>query len=225
MAIVIGFSLAASVLFLRYRDLNQVWDVVLQAGFFLAPIIYPLEHPSGAVSLLSVPLAADAGHRVLARRCSCAARCRRATGARCIWRSTRPCCLFAGAAIFRRLSPRAAEYRVTSWPLIEVDGVSKAFWIPSVRRETIREHLLGMLEPRRFQRLQVLDGVSFEVRRGEALGIMGRNGSGKSTLLKILCGIYPPDAGRVDHRVRRSRRSSSSASAGIPSSTPSTTSF
>ena len=30
-------------LFLRYRDLNQVWDVVLQAGFFLAPIIYPLE--------------------------------------------------------------------------------------------------------------------------------------------------------------------------------------
>jgi ABC-type polysaccharide/polyol phosphate export permease len=40
--LVIGFSLAASVLFLRYRDLNQVWDVVLQAGFFVAPIIYPL---------------------------------------------------------------------------------------------------------------------------------------------------------------------------------------
>jgi ABC-type polysaccharide/polyol phosphate export permease len=30
------------VLFLRYRDLNQVWDVVVQAGFFVAPIIYPL---------------------------------------------------------------------------------------------------------------------------------------------------------------------------------------
>lgn len=41
-AVVIGFSLATSVLFLRYRDLNQVWDVVLQAGFFLAPIVYPL---------------------------------------------------------------------------------------------------------------------------------------------------------------------------------------
>jgi lipopolysaccharide transport system permease protein len=40
--IVIGFSLAASVLFLKYRDLNQVWDMVTQAGFFLAPIIYPL---------------------------------------------------------------------------------------------------------------------------------------------------------------------------------------
>ena len=41
-AIVVGFSLASSVLFLRYRDLNQVWDVVAQAGFFLAPIIFPL---------------------------------------------------------------------------------------------------------------------------------------------------------------------------------------
>lgn len=40
--IVVGFSLATSVLFLRYRDLNQVWEVASQAGFFVAPIIYPL---------------------------------------------------------------------------------------------------------------------------------------------------------------------------------------
>jgi ABC-type polysaccharide/polyol phosphate export permease len=40
--IVTGFSLAASVLFMRYRDLNQVWEVVTHAGFFIAPIIYPL---------------------------------------------------------------------------------------------------------------------------------------------------------------------------------------
>lgn len=41
-AIVFGISLATSVLFLRYRDLNQVWDLVTQAGFFVAPIVYPL---------------------------------------------------------------------------------------------------------------------------------------------------------------------------------------
>ena len=40
--IVVGFSLGSSVLFLRYRDLNQVWEVVTQAGFFVAPIVYPL---------------------------------------------------------------------------------------------------------------------------------------------------------------------------------------
>jgi ABC-type polysaccharide/polyol phosphate transport system ATPase subunit len=82
-------------------------------------------------------------------------------------------------------------------PLIALDTVSKAFRIPSVHRQTIREHLLGMFEPRRFQSLQVLDGVSIEIRRGEAVGIMGRNGSGKSTLLKIMCGVFPPDKGRV----------------------------
>jgi ABC-2 type transport system ATP-binding protein len=84
--------------------------------------------------------------------------------------------------------------------LIEVDAVSKTFWIPTVRRETVREHLLHVLQPRRFERLQVLDRVSFDVRRGEAVGIMGRNGSGKSTLLKIMCGVYQPDGGRVTTR-------------------------
>ena len=39
---VLGFSLAASVLFLRYRDLNQIWEVAIQAGFFVAPVVYPL---------------------------------------------------------------------------------------------------------------------------------------------------------------------------------------
>jgi lipopolysaccharide transport system permease protein len=40
---VVGFSLATSVLFLRYRDLNQIWEVASQAGFFIAPVIYPLD--------------------------------------------------------------------------------------------------------------------------------------------------------------------------------------
>ncbi len=38
-----GISLATSVLFLRYRDLNQIWDVVIQACFFVTPIVYPLD--------------------------------------------------------------------------------------------------------------------------------------------------------------------------------------
>ena len=42
-AIVVGFALAASVLFMKYRDLNQVWEVVTHAGFFVAPIIYPID--------------------------------------------------------------------------------------------------------------------------------------------------------------------------------------
>jgi ABC-type polysaccharide/polyol phosphate transport system ATPase subunit len=81
--------------------------------------------------------------------------------------------------------------------LLEVRRVRKAFAIPSVRRDTVREHLFGLLRPRQFETLQVLDDVSLTVFEGETLGIMGRNGSGKSTLLKLIAGIYEADAGRV----------------------------
>jgi len=84
--------------------------------------------------------------------------------------------------------------------MIQVDGVSKTFSFPDVRRETLREHVFGLFQPRHFRVLTVLDAVSFEVKAGETVGIMGRNGSGKSTLLKIIAGIYPPDQGVV--RVR-----------------------
>ncbi|MGH7859873.1 MAG: ATP-binding cassette domain-containing protein, partial [Candidatus Binatia bacterium] len=85
-------------------------------------------------------------------------------------------------------------------PVLSVSGVSKSFRIPSVRRDTIREHAFALFRSRPFERLEVLRGISFEVSRGETLGIMGRNGSGKSTLLRILCGIYPPDRGEVVRR-------------------------
>jgi ABC-type polysaccharide/polyol phosphate transport system ATPase subunit len=81
--------------------------------------------------------------------------------------------------------------------VIEVRQLAKSFWIPSARRETLREHTLHVFRRRSFERLDVLRSVTFDVRRGETVGIMGRNGSGKSTLLKILCGIYRADSGSL----------------------------
>lgn len=82
--------------------------------------------------------------------------------------------------------------------VIEAAELSKSFTIPSSRRETVREHALDFFRPRPQERLRVLKSVSFELRQGESLGLMGRNGSGKSTLLKIVSGIYPADSGRID---------------------------
>jgi lipopolysaccharide transport system permease protein len=106
--IVIGFSLAMSVLFLRYRDLNQVWEVMTQAGFFVAPIIYPLEilpeqlhiylylwAPTPVIefsraALVRGEVATMTGHVYLAVAVALG--------------------LGVGTLVFRRFSPRAAEY-------------------------------------------------------------------------------------------------------------------
>ena len=50
---------------------------------------------------------------------------------------------------------------------------------------------------KRFGRFQALDGLSFELKRGEVLGFLGRNGAGKSTTIKILCNLLRADAGQA----------------------------
>ena len=51
---------------------------------------------------------------------------------------------------------------------------------------------------KRFGSRQVLDGATFRVGAGELVGVSGSNGAGKSTLLKIVAGLLPPDAGRIE---------------------------
>jgi len=58
--------------------------------------------------------------------------------------------------------------------------------------------------PRRYRKEKVkpsgIRNVSFELKKGEVLGIIGRNGSGKSTLLKMMAGVFPPNSGQISSK-------------------------
>ncbi|WP_192384899.1 ABC transporter ATP-binding protein [Mesorhizobium silamurunense] len=60
------------------------------------------------------------------------------------------------------------------------------------------ERLIGRPPRRYFRDFAALSGVTFEIGRGETVGIIGRNGSGKSTLLQIICGTLQPTSGSVE---------------------------
>lgn len=80
---------------------------------------------------------------------------------------------------------------------ISVKNVSKTFRIPHEKISSVRGAVVSAFKHKSFEEFKALDDVSFEVKKGEFFGIIGRNGSGKSTLLKILAGIYQADKGSV----------------------------
>ena len=81
---------------------------------------------------------------------------------------------------------------------IIVDNVSKKFRIPHEKKNTVFQNIVGLIKRQfDYEEFWALKDISFEVGKGEALGIIGRNGSGKSTLLKILALVLYPDSGSV----------------------------
>lgn len=93
--------------------------------------------------------------------------------------------------------------------LVKVEGLSKKFardlkkslryGLQDISRELLGRSRKTELRSSEFWAVQ---DVSFELRRGECLGLIGHNGAGKSTLLKILNGLIKPDAGRVEIKGR-----------------------
>jgi len=85
-----------------------------------------------------------------------------------------------------------------SQTMIEVKDVTMRFRMNSDRILSLKEFATAALRGKlQYNEFTALNRVSFTVKRGETLGIIGRNGAGKSTLLKVISGILKPTAGEV----------------------------
>jgi lipopolysaccharide transport system ATP-binding protein len=92
---------------------------------------------------------------------------------------------------------------------IKVSNLSKCYHVYDQPHDRLKQSFYPSLQrllskpPRRyFREFWALKDVSFEVGKGETVGIIGRNGSGKSTLLQLICGTLEPTAGAVETRGR-----------------------
>lgn len=87
---------------------------------------------------------------------------------------------------------------------IKVENLSKCYQIYDAPRDRLKQFVLPPLQTilggdgkKYYREFWALRDVSFEVRRGETVGIIGRNGSGKSTLLQMICGTLTPTSGNI----------------------------
>lgn len=80
---------------------------------------------------------------------------------------------------------------------IRAEDVSKVYKLYHKPSERLLD-ALGVAGKNRFKEHRALDHVSFEVKKGETIGIIGTNGSGKSTILKIITGVLSPTEGNVE---------------------------
>jgi lipopolysaccharide transport system ATP-binding protein len=92
---------------------------------------------------------------------------------------------------------------------IKVENISKCFHIYDQPRDRLKQFVLppwqqmvGVQKSQYYREFWALQNVSFEVKKGETVGIVGRNGSGKSTLLQMICGTLSPTSGSIQARGR-----------------------
>lgn len=82
--------------------------------------------------------------------------------------------------------------------IIDVNDVTMRFNLAEEKTETIKEYFVKLVSGKlHFNEFFALKNVSFQVKRGEAVALIGKNGSGKSTILKILAGVMYPTKGSV----------------------------
>lgn len=81
---------------------------------------------------------------------------------------------------------------------VRVNNIHKTFILPQSKNTSFKQVAVNIVKKNNKVTQKTLDGVSFEISKGDFFGIVGRNGSGKSTLLKLIAGVYTPTSGSIE---------------------------
>lgn len=82
---------------------------------------------------------------------------------------------------------------------ISVQNVTMSFNLNKEKVDNLKEYVIKLITKKlEYKKFHALQNVSFDVKKGEHLAIMGFNGAGKSTLLKTIVGVYKPTSGKVE---------------------------
>ena len=93
---------------------------------------------------------------------------------------------------------KATAEAETNDTIIEVSGVSMEFFTRDEKIDNLKELVVRLLKGKAKRKsVKVLNDVSFSVKKGESIALIGHNGAGKSTLLKLIAEIYKPTTGTV----------------------------
>lgn len=199
MVLALGIGLILATIAVKYRDVLHLYSVLMAVLMYLTPVIYPMSIlPEWLYHLVMInPLTSIL---IMFRNVVIYGRLPGlvmllVTAAEAVLCLGVGCWVFISIRMVLSLICRSKDGEKV---IVKVEDVSIKFSLASEKFDGFKEYFIQRVKKKiTYQDFWALQDVSFEVYKGETLGLIGVNGSGKSTMLKIIAGVMKPTCGSV----------------------------